>query len=51
MLLGDQMVCICSIAQGDELGEINEIEIMAACLKNAVNSLLPKYGVFHDFRA
>jgi hypothetical protein len=37
------MVCVCSVAQGDELCEVNKSEIMAACLKNAVNSLLPKY--------
>jgi hypothetical protein len=38
------VVFVCSIAQGDDVCEINKAEIMAACLKNAVNSLLPKYS-------
>jgi len=36
------VVCICSIAQGEELCEINKTEIITACLKNAVGFLVAK---------
>ena len=39
MFWGDQMVRVCSIAQGDELYEINKTDIMAACLKKETSSI------------